>query len=131
MALNNAVTTKRSFSAIRQRPHGAALMLVGNFNSDLDAPEGNLKEEDITSTMATLIPEYMKTHLLLRCKDWARYKRKRIMLRIGREVQSWTDYLLGTDHHLFQNVYVRYPRKNSDHFMVLGCLCGADHREHS
>ena len=47
------------------------------------------------------------------------------MLRKGRNVWSWTDYILGTDHHLFGNVSVRDPRHNSDHYMVLGCLPSA------
>ena len=40
-------------------------------------------------------------------------------------VQSRTDYILGTDRRLFQNVAVRDPRHNTDQYMVLGCLPGA------
>ena len=53
------------------------------------------------------------------------------MLRKWREVMFLTDYLFGTDCRLFQNVSVRDSRHNCDHYIVLGCLRGASHREHS
>ena len=53
------------------------------------------------------------------------------MLQKGREVRSWTDYILGMDHRLFGNVSVRDPRHNSDHYMVLGCLQIASLTEHN
>ena len=43
----------------------------------------------------------------------------------GQVVRSRTDYILGTDSRLFNNVAVRDPRHNSDHYMVLGCLPSA------
>ena len=52
------------------------------------------------------------------------------MIRKVREVRSWTDYILGTDHRLFRNVAVRDPRHNSDHYMVLGCRPSAPPTEH-
>ena len=52
------------------------------------------------------------------------------MLRNGREVQSRTDYILGTDRRLFRNVAVQDPRHNLDHYMVLGCLPSAPLTEH-
>ena len=53
------------------------------------------------------------------------------MIRVGREVRSRTDYILGTDLCLVWNVSVRDPRHNSDHYMFLGCLRSAPLREHS
>ena len=47
------------------------------------------------------------------------------MKRQGQVVRSRTDYILGTDRRLFQNVAVRDPRHNTDYYMVLGCLPGA------
>ena len=44
------------------------------------------------------------------------------MVQAGREVRSQTDYILGTDFCLFRNVTVRDPWRNSDHYLVLGCL---------
>ena len=52
------------------------------------------------------------------------------MVRQGRVVWSRIDYILGSKRRIFQNVDVRYPRHNSDHIMVLGCLYGASLREH-
>ena len=46
-------------------------------------------------------------------------------------VRSRTDYILGTDRRLFWNVSVWDPRHNTDHYMVLGCLCSASDREHT
>ena len=53
------------------------------------------------------------------------------MIREGKVVRSRTDYILGTDHRLFWNMSVRDPRHNTDHNMVLGCLCSAHEREHT
>ena len=52
------------------------------------------------------------------------------MLRKGIEVQSKTDYILGTDRPLFGNVSIRYPQHKSDHYMVMGCLPSASLTEH-
>ena len=66
--------------------------------------------------------EDMSVQLLPRLKSWARYGRTWIKRQRGREVRSWTDYLLVTDRRLFQNVYGYEPWLNLDHFMVLGCI---------
>ena len=49
----------------------------------------------------------------------------------GRVVWSCTDYIMGSDRWIFQNMSVQDPRHNSNHIMVLGCLCGASLRQHS
>ena len=53
------------------------------------------------------------------------------MVRQWRVVRSRTDYILGYDHRIFQNVTVRDLRHNSDHLMVIGCLHRDPPREHS
>ena len=53
------------------------------------------------------------------------------MVRQGRVVRSQTDYILGSDPRIFQNVAFRDPRHNSDHFIVLGCLYVSSLREQS
>ena len=53
------------------------------------------------------------------------------MIRLGREVRSRTDYILGTDHRLFRNVAIQDPWHNSDHHLVLVCLHSAPLREHT
>ena len=52
------------------------------------------------------------------------------MIWEGMEVRSRTDYNLGTDFHLFENVSVQDPMHNSDHYMVLGCVHSASLQEH-
>ena len=47
------------------------------------------------------------------------------MVRLGREVQSRTDYILGKYCCLFRNVAVWDPQHNSDHYLVLGCIRSA------
>ena len=46
------------------------------------------------------------------------------MNRAGREVKSWTHYILGTNLCIVWNVSVWDPRHNSDLYMVLGFLLG-------
>ena len=53
------------------------------------------------------------------------------MVREGKVMRSRTDYLLGTDRSLFRNMYVRDPRHNTNHFMVVGCLRSAPERDHT
>ena len=69
--------------------------------------------------------EDMSTYLLPFHKYWAQYRRTWIIHQKGREVQSQTDYLLGTDRRLFHNVSIWYPWHSLDHFIVLGYICGA------
>ena len=51
------------------------------------------------------------------------------MRKNGQEIRSRTDYILGIDRILFQDVAVRDMRHQSDHYMVLGCLRGEPARE--
>ena len=52
------------------------------------------------------------------------------MYQEDREVRSRNDYILGTESRLLQNVAVRDVRHNTDHYLVLGCLCGAEPSAH-
>ena len=66
----------------------------------------------------------MGMHLLPRCRPWLQDRFTWSMRRDGREVQFQTDYILGKYLRLFQDVAIRDPRHNLDHYMVLGCLMG-------
>ena len=46
-------------------------------------------------------------------------------MKQGREVRFRTDYILGSDCQIFQNVAAQDPRHNSGHYVVMGCLWGA------
>ena len=94
--------------------------MAGDLNINLAAPEGNRREEDIATTIATEGIEDMDLHFLLWQRRWCRDRRTWGMLYKGREVWSRIDYILGTNGRLFGNVSVRDTRHNSDHYMVLG-----------
>ena len=100
-------------------------MVAGDFNVDILAPEGNRRAENITMDLATAGVEDMAQHFMPRRRRWSRDRRTWDMRRKGQVVRSQTDYILGTDRRLFNNVAVRDPRHNSDHYMVLGCLPSA------
>ena len=53
------------------------------------------------------------------------------MVRKGKVIRSWTDYLLRTDRSLFRNVAVQDPRHNYDHYMVVGHLQSGTAPEHA
>ena len=125
IAPEDTTTLERVVKAIRRKPQGAKLLVAGDFNVNIAAPEGDRRAEDIATELATAGLEDMARHFLPREKRWCRDRRTWGMLRKGREVRSRTDYILGTDRRLFRNVTVRDPRHNSDHYMVLGCLPSA------
>ena len=99
-------------------------MVAGDFNVDILAPEGR-RAENIATDLATEGLEDMAQHFMPRGRRWCWDRQTWDMRRQGQVVRSWTDYILGTDRRLFQNVAVREPRHNTDHHMVLGCLPGA------
>ena len=123
----DTTTMERVSEAIRSKPRGAELLVAGDFNIDLAAPEGDRRAEDIATALATEGLEDLARHLLPRETRWCRYRRTWGMIRKGREVRSRTDYILGTDRRLLRNVAVRDPRHNSDQYMVLGCIPSAPH----
>ena len=101
------------------------MLVAGDLTINSAAPEGDRREEEIAATFATEGLEYTAPHFLPRQHRWCCYRRTWGMLRKGRDVWSRTDYILGTDRHIFGNVSIRDPWNNSDHYMVLGCLPSA------
>ena len=97
----------------------------------LAEPEGDRRGEDIAAALATEGLEYMLAHFLPRRRPWCWAGRTWSILREGREVRSWTDYILETDRRLFGNVSVQDPRHNSDHYLVLSYLHSASLKEHT
>ena len=51
------------------------------------------------------------------------------MQRDVQELRSQTDYILGIDRILFQEVAVQDTRHHSDHYMVMSCLRGEPEKE--
>ena len=108
--------------AIGQRPRRGALLVAGNLNTNLAASEGRARDKVIAAAMATAGLDDVNGHFLPQRKPWLKDGKTWSMLRRGRELCSRTNYILGTDHLLLQNVTVRYARPNTDHYLVLGCL---------
>ena len=52
LAPENASTIDNVVAAISQQPRGATLLVVGDFNTDLDAPKGRERDEGIAAAMA-------------------------------------------------------------------------------
>ena len=130
LAPNNTSMIERAVEALRERPKGAELLVAGDLNINLTAPDGDWREEDIATTIATEGLEDMALHFLPRQCRWCWYRRTWGMLPKGREVRSWTYYILGTDRCISGNVSVRDPRHNLDHYMVLSCLPSASLTDH-
>ena len=95
-------------------------MLAGDFNDDLDVPEGNHRKEDITTAMETASLEDMIMHSPLGCKAWERDGRTWCLVQKGREVRSQMEYLLVMERPILHNVSVFDLCQKSDHYMVLG-----------
>ena len=107
-----------------KRPRGDVMVVVRNFNTDLDAPEGREQDKVIVADLAYEGLEDMSGHFLPRKKPWLKDGCTWAMQQGGREVFSPTDYILGTYIRLFQNVAVHYARHNTYHYLVLGCFRG-------
>ena len=59
-------TVERVVEAIRKKPRGAELLVAGNFNADIAAPEGDWRAENIATELATAGLEDMARHFLPR-----------------------------------------------------------------
>ena len=80
------------------------------------------RDKEIAADLAEEGIEDMISHFLPRNKLWLKDGFTWSMHRGGREVYSWTNYILVTDSRLFQNVAVRDARQNTYYYLVLGCL---------
>ena len=105
--------------------------MAGVLEVNLADPEGYQREDNIAAALKTAGIEYMLDHFLPRQLPWFQDGITWSMVRVGREVRSRTDYILGTDRCLFRNVTVWDPRHKSDHYLVLGCLPSAPLMEYS
>ena len=102
--------------------------MAEDLNTDLGDTENDRRGWDIAAAMTEAGVKDMTAHFLPRKRKWGREHRTWSMVREGKVVRSRTDYLLGTDRSLFRNMSVRYPRYNTNHFMVVGCLRSAPAR---
>ena len=96
MAPDYASTIENVVAAFSQRPQGAALMVVGNFNNNLAAPEGQAWDEDFAAAMDAVELKVLSRHFLPRNKLCMKDGRTWCVIRQGKEVHSRTNYILGT-----------------------------------
>ena len=75
IAPEDTTTMERVVEAIQRKPRGAELLVVGNFNVDIAAPEGDRRAEDIATELASAELEDMARHFLPREKRWCRDRR--------------------------------------------------------
>ena len=130
LAPDDTSTIERFVEALKERPKGAELLVAGDMNTNLADPEGDRRGEDIAEALVTEGLEDMSAHFLPRRRPWCQDGRTWSMQLEGRKGRYRTDYILGTGHRLFGNVYVREPRHNSDHYLVLGFLDSTSLKEH-
>ena len=83
---------------------------------------GWMRYEEIVVAIVTSGLEDLAGNFLPQCRSWRKYRRTWAMVRRERVVRSWTDYILGSDHRIFQNVATRDLRHKSDYIVVIGCL---------
>ena len=83
--------------------------MTGNLNANIADLEGTPRGESIAEEIVAAGIENMGMHFLPRRNPWLHDKCKWSMRRDEREVRYWTDYILGTDHRLLQDVAVRDP----------------------
>ena len=62
------VGMERAVEAIWRKPRGAELLVAGDFNVDIAAPEGDQRAEEISMELATAGLENMARHFLSREK---------------------------------------------------------------
>ena len=87
LAPNDTSTIDRIVEALRDRPKGAEMLVAGDINTNLTAPEGDRIEEYIAATIATEGLEDMAQHLLSQEHRWCRDRRTWGLLWKGKEVR--------------------------------------------
>ena len=75
IAPEDTETMERVVAEIRKKPRGAELMVAGDFNANIAAPEGNRRAENIATDIATAGLEDMARHFLPRGERWCRDRR--------------------------------------------------------
>ena len=120
LAPDDTLTIESVIAALKEWPWGTALIVATYLNTTLSKRENDGRGTDIAAALAEAGLEDMAAHILLHQHRWVWEQQTWSMIREGRVVRSRTDYILGTDRHLFWNVSVRDLRHNTDHYMVLG-----------
>ena len=68
IAPDNASTIESVVASTSQKPCGEDLLVIGNFNADLESPEENARDEESAAALATTVLEDMSSHFFPRGK---------------------------------------------------------------
>ena len=109
---DNALTIYRISPDISQHPCRTKLLVVGNFNTYLAGPEVSKRDKDIVAALLAAGLEDISENFIPLRQPCYRDVRTWIMVQMGREVRSRTDYTLRTDHRLIRKTFVKYPSHN-------------------
>ena len=112
---DDASTIEDVAVAISRRTQKADLLVAGDFNANMDEPEGTMCAEYNSTALGASGLEDMSAHSILRRKPWSMDGCTWLILRRDQVMRSQTDNLLGMDHHLYQSVSVWYALHNTDH----------------
>ena len=80
--------------------------MAGDLNKDLGDMACDGRGTEIAAAITEAGLEDMMAHFLPRKRRWGIERRTWAMVRGGKAIRSWTDYILGTDRSLFRNVAV-------------------------
>ena len=58
-------------AAICRRHQGAEMLVVSNFNKDLDELKGSVRAEEIAADLVAAVLVYMGSHIILRRNPWS------------------------------------------------------------
>ena len=75
IALNDARTIERFVTALGDQPRGTALIVAGDFNTDLGEMASGGRGIEITAALTEAGLEYMTAHFLPRKRRWGREQR--------------------------------------------------------
>ena len=77
--------------------------MFGVFNAYLARSKGAERDKDIELVLEAAKLEDLLVHFPTHQCLWCQYGRTWIMVRLGREVWSRTDYIIGMDQYIFWN----------------------------
>ena len=108
IAPRKTLTREDVAAVIRYQSYGSNLLVVVTLNLNLLEPEGTLRLEAIADDLASVWLMDIGPHFLPQRKPWLKERCTWIICRYNQEVRSQMEYILGTDHRLFQEVTVWY-----------------------
>ena len=88
IAPDNARTIERVFTALGDQPRGTALVVAGDFNTDLGETASNGRGMEIEAALTETGVEDMMAHFLPRKQLWGRERRTWIMVRKGKVIEG-------------------------------------------